>query len=183
MELNFKVVYEIKEGNSWRSKNGVVIKSNIAEDELVECELAKSLVEHLKTKSATLDPDKLLLGFAEAQKRGIEENLEAMDNLTLRAKNVSESMQAELLKTFEDAEGKYKALEEKFEETNNLFANKIKSSIKKIEEDTSKVEEVMKKLTAIDDWKFSNLADALTKILSLVQEDKELVKLVLESKK
>ena len=71
---SFKLVYKITEPSSWRSKDGIDIKSNLADDELIDCRLAKSLVETIKTEAAVLEPDKFILAIAEAQKRVNELN-------------------------------------------------------------------------------------------------------------
>ena len=183
MEMKFDVVYEVGQREGWRGKEGLQIKSNIADDKLVECDISKSLVEHLKKESAILKPDQLLLGFAEAQKRGLEENLEAIDDMSLRVKNSADKIQEQLMKSYEDAEIKYEELEKKFSETRSRFEEKINSTRESIEEDMSKIEEISKKLSDINNFELTRLSDALQKIINLVEHDAEIVKLVLEKKK
>ena len=78
----FNLVYTIEEASSWRGKESIKIKSNLADDKLIECEIAQSLVEYLRKESAVLEPDKFLLSVAEAQKRNLQTLLEDMDNIS-----------------------------------------------------------------------------------------------------
>lgn len=74
MEIKANVVYQIKKGDSWRGKDNIDIKSNL-DEEMVDCRISKSLVDYLIKESAILEPDKLLLNFAECQRRELELNL------------------------------------------------------------------------------------------------------------
>ena len=82
----FELVYTIEAASSWRNKEAIKIKSNLADDKLVDCELSQCLVDYLKTEAAVLDPDKLLLTIAEAQKREIQTSIENMDDMAIQAK-------------------------------------------------------------------------------------------------
>jgi FAD/FMN-containing dehydrogenase len=183
MEMKFDVVYEVTERESWKkSEDNLAIKSNIAGDEMIECDIAKSLVTYLKKESAMLQPDKLLLGFAEAQKRGLEENLENIDDMALRAKNSAGKIKEALYQSYDEAEKQYEELENKFSETRKRFEDKINATRTAIEADMKSIEAMSKKLSEINNFELSRLADALQKILALVEQDKELVKLVLSKK-
>jgi DNA anti-recombination protein RmuC len=183
MEMKFDVVYEIKEREGWRKGEGILIKSNIANDETVECDISKSLVDHLKKESSMLKPDQMLLGFAESQRRGLEENLETIDDMSLRAKNSADKIQETLMKSYEDSEKKYEELEAKFSDTRKRFEEKINATRTSIENDMKKIEEISKKLSEINNYELSHLASALQKVIDLAEQDNELVRLVLSKKR
>lgn len=181
--MNMKVVYTIEKTESWRNKDGIDIKSNIADDKMVECRMAETLVEYLKKESAILEPDKLLLGFAEAQKRGITNTLEDLDNIELNIKNKSDAIQLKLHESCEENEKKYFELEEKFSKTSDKINEKLSGVSGGIENDLKKVDEIFTKLEKINGYKLENLMSTLSKILELVNKDKDLVKMVLEREK
>lgn len=179
----FELIYKIEDGDSWRAKESINIKSNLSEDELIECKIAKSLINKLKTDSALLDPTKLLLSIAETQRRGIQTNLEEMDDLALQAK-VRADKAHEILSTIaEEAEVKYEEIEKKFSATEKRFNEKMTSTAKKIKNDLDKLTEVEEKLKSINNYDLEKLIIALNQLISLVEVDPELVKLVLEYKK
>lgn len=180
--MKVSVVYEIKENDSWRGSEGIKIVSNIATDETVGCEIAKSLVDYLKKESAMLEPDKLLLNLAEAQKRGIQDNLEALDDFEITAKTRSDKVHAKLLKSYEDIEGKYEELQTKFLETSDKFCNTITKSKEKIDKELEYLGDVQQKLMNIDSYSLERLSTTLEKILALCETDSEIMKLVLNHK-
>jgi len=182
MERKVEIVYEIKEGNLWRNDKSLIIKSNIADDELIDCQLSKSLVDLLKKEASILDVDKMLLGFAEAQKRGIEENLEALDEIALKAKNSADKMHQELLKAYDDNEKKYIEIETKMDETKERFSKGINQSTKELGQSIEIAEHVSKRLMEIDNYKLEKLADSVNKIVKLAESDSDLVKLILNYK-
>ena len=182
MDMKLNVVYEITKGDSWRSAEGFAIKSNIADDNLIDCQIAKSLVEHLKEESVMLEPDKLLLSLAEAQKRGIEENINDLDDLELNAKNRADSIHEKLLKTFQDSEKKFEELELKFSETSNRFVDKISKTKDSLDSEVEYLSSVSAKLNKVDGFSLERLSETLKALISLVEKDPELVKLVLENK-
>lgn len=183
MEMKLNVVYEIKDPDSYRNKKGLNIKSNIADDELVDCQIAKSLVDHLKKESAILEPDKLILGFAEAQKRGIQENLESLDDLELNAQNKSKTIHEKMIKLFDDSETKFEELDKKFSETQRRFDGKIESTRKSLEKNMEYLNSVSEKLSNVDSYSLERLSDTLKKIIELVEKDSKIVSLVLNHKK
>lgn len=183
MERKIDVVYEIEKSSSWRSEEGVDIKSNITSDELIYCRLSKSLIDVLKKESAMLDPDKLLLGFAEAQKRGIECKIEALNDLELRTKNIADTVQEKLVKAYEDSEKKYDELEEKFSEISDKFSKKVETTKDSLEKQMKYLTSVSEKLNAIDNYGLEKLTGTLKQLISLVEQDPEIVKLVLNNKK
>lgn len=179
---SFELTYTIEEDSSWRGKDGIKIKSNLADDKLINCEIAKSLVDHLKTESATLDPDKFLLAISEAQKREIQTSLENMD-MALQAKIHSDKAHEILSTISSDAEERYSEIEKKFSETEKRFTEKMNSTSEKIKKDLAVLTEVVAKLTAIYDWKLKNLTESLAQVTTLFEKDPELMKLVLEFKR
>jgi ElaB/YqjD/DUF883 family membrane-anchored ribosome-binding protein len=179
MNMNFKVVYAIENGDSWE-KDSIRIKSNIADDELITCRLSKSLVEHLKKESAVLEPDKLLLGFAEAQKREIEENLKGLTDIELNIKNLSDSIHQKLIESCDEHEKKYFELEKKFEETSKKINEKLSGTKQALDKDVEKVGKVYESLKKINEYGLGNLIQSVEKVLELAEKDKELAKLVLE---
>lgn len=178
---SFELVYTIEKDTSWRH-NKILIKSNLADDELVDCRLAQSLVNHLKKESAILKVDQFLLNIAEAQKRGIQTSLEDLDDMALQAKIHADKVHEILSSIAEESEEKYFELEKKFSETEKRFNERMKTTAENIKEDLAKMSEVEKKLTSINNYSLSNLIEALNKIVSLAEKDPELVKLVLNHK-
>jgi len=182
MDLKVDVVYEIKQGESWRSEKGIDIKSNIDKDELIDCRIAKSLVNYLLKESVVLEPDKLLLSIAEAQRRDIQLNLESLDDMTLNAKTMADKAHQNMLQTFEDNESRYAELRDKFEEVRGKFSEKILATSKDLEKDIKKAEDLSARLKEIDNYSLERISNTLTQILELVKQDPELVKLVLNYK-
>lgn len=180
MEMNMKVVYTIGKSDSWDSKDSISIKSNIADDKLIKCQMSKTLVEHLKKESVFLEPDKLLLGFAEAQKREIQENLKGLTDIELNIKNLSDSIHQKLIESSEKHEKKYFELEEKFSETSKKIKEKLSDTKQSLDEDVEKVDKIYEKLRKINDYGLGNLITSVSKILELAEKDKDLAKLVLE---
>ena len=178
----FNLIYTIEEAASWRSKEAIKIKSNLADDKLIECEIAKSLVDYLKKESATLEPDKFLLTIAETQKRGIETILEELTNIELQAKANADKVHEILLNIEEETENKYSEIETKFSATSKRFNDKMKATAENIKNDLTKLSDVEAKLTAIDSWKLEKLTESLKQLVKLVESDKDLVKLVLDHK-
>ena len=183
MDMKFDVIYEVKERESWRGKEGIKIQSNIAGDELVECDISKSLVEYIKKESAILKPDQIILGFAEAQRRGIEDNLKSLDDVSLRVKNLSEESHKRLMDSYNDLEEKYYELEKKFNETKNRFQNNIQDTSAAINEQIKSIDQVSEKLSKVDNYGLERLVNTLNKVIELVNSDKEIVRLVLDMKK
>ena len=183
MEQTFKVTYTINKSESWRSKEGIEIKSNIADDELIDCRLAKSLVDYLKTKSAVLEPDKLLLTIAETQRRGLQTILEEMEDTALQAKTNADKAHEIIIKSTEESEKRFLEIEKKFSNVQKLFNDKIKATSKTIDADVEKIIVLKDKLDTINNFDLSVLADTLRKIVTLTAEDPELVRLVLDHKK
>lgn len=179
----FELTYTIKESSSWRGKDGIKIESNLSGEKMIECELAQSLVETLKTEAALLDPDKLILSIAEAQKREIQTALENMDDMAIQAK-VHADKAYEILSTIaEDAETKYAEMEKKFSDTEKRFKDKMIATSESIKTHLEKLSAVDEKLAKIDNWKLEHLAETLKQIIKLAEADPELVKLVLSYKK
>jgi hypothetical protein len=179
----FELVYTIEAASSWRGKESIKIKSNIADDKLVDCELSQSLVDYLKKEAVILDPDKLLLTIAEAQKREIQTNLENMDDMAIQAKVHAEKAHKILTTISEEAEKKYEEIEKKFSDTEKRFKDKMVSTSESIKTHLEKLSSIEEKLTKIDNWKLEKLTESIQQIIKLVKTDPELVKLVLDYKK
>jgi len=179
----FTLAYRIEPGDSWRDKNSINIKSNLAEDKMLECKLSESLVEYLKKEAVVLEPDKLILTIAEAQKREIQTVLESMDDMAIQAK-VHADKAHEILSTIaEESEKKYEEIEKKFSATEKRFKDKMISTSESIKTHIEKLSAIEEKLTKIDNWKLEKLTASLKQITELVEADPELVKLVLDYKK
>jgi len=183
VEMKMKVVYEIKEGESWRGSEGLDIKSNIADDKMVDCRLAKTLVEYLKKEAVALEPDKMLLRIAEAQKREIELNLEALDDMALQSKSRAAKVQEKILERGIESEQKYEEFSKKFKDISQKFRSEVDSTSESLKKDMEKVENLSKKLSEIDNYGLENLSKTLEKIIALASEDSELLKIVLDYKK
>lgn len=180
---SFKLAYKITETNSWRDSSGIDIKSNMADDELIDCRLAKSLVETLKTESATLEPDQFILAIAEAQKREIETSLKDMDDMAIQAK-VHADKAHEILSTItNESEEKYLEIEKKFSVTEARFNEKLKTTAASIKKSMEKLATVEEKLNKINNFSLERITEVLKQLNQLVSTDPELVKLVLEHKK
>lgn len=175
--------YKIEEKENWKKQKTVKIKSNLADDQLVECEIAESLINSLLEKSVALESDKFILMIAEAQKREIQLNIEQMDEMAVQAKIHSDKVQDILLNISEDAEVKFAELEEKFSDTEKRFKLKIESVTETIQKDLSKLSLIEEKLNKIDNWSLEKLTDTLNKLITLANSDPELMKLVLNYKK
>lgn len=179
IEMNFT----ISERESWRSKEGLQIKSNLADDKMVECDLSKILVDELKEKSAIFDPDKFLLTVAETQKREITSNLEAMDEMALQSKVHADKAQELMLIAYNDSEEKYLELEKKFSETEKRFREKMSATTSTIETEMEKLTSVEKKLSSINEFSLERLSNTIEKLIKLAELDPDLVKLVFDHKK
>ena len=176
------ITYKITETDSWRSKEGINIKSNLAEDKLIDCQLAESLVTELKEKAHLLDADKLLLSFAEAQKRGIQDNLEALNDLELAAKNHSDSIHQKLMETEEDLEQKYDELAEKFQTVTAKFDKNLTATTEKLTQQIENVKTIEKSLASINTYSFEAVIKTFNDLLKIINKDPELVKLVFKHK-
>jgi len=179
---NIAITYKIEKSSSWRSEKGFDIKSNLADDKLIECQLAKSLVDELKEKSVMLEPDKLLLSFAEAQKRGIQDNLEALNDFDLAAKNYASSIHEKLLKTEEDFEVKYTELQEKFVTITNKFESEILKTTKKLTAQVELINNFETTLNKVDTHSMDSIATTMEKVLTLLKKDPELVNIIFKHK-
>ena len=179
----FDLVYTIEKASSWRNKEAIQIKSNLAEDKLIECELAESLIEYLKTESVILEPDKLLLTIAEAQKRDVQTSIESLDDMSIQAKIHADKAHEILSTIAEESEEKYFKIEKTFSDTEKRFNAKMKSTAENIKQDLTILTAVEEKLKAIDNWQLTKLTEALQQVVKLAEVDPELVKLVLNYKK
>ena len=179
----FELTYTIKEASSWRGKEAIKIESNLSGEKMIDCELAQSLVETLRTEAAVLDPDKLILSIAEAQKRELQTALENMDDMAIQAKVHADKAYEILSNISEEAEIKYAEMEKKFSDTEKRFKDKMISTSESIKTHLEKLTAVEEKLTKIDNWKLEKLSEALKQLTKLVEDDPELVKLVLDYKK
>lgn len=180
--MEIKVVYKIKESTSWRSEEGIDIESNIANDKLIDCQIAESLVNKIKKDATLLDSDKLLLSFAEAQTRGIKDNLSALTDLELSAKNHADSVQASLLKSMDNHEEQYEELYKKFSSITEKFNKGINKSAEKINESIASIKTVEEQVSKLNSYKLDSLMSTLENLSSLVDRDSDLVKLVLAYK-
>lgn len=178
----FQLSYTIEEASSWKGKEAIRIKSNLADDKLIDCEIAQSLIEVLKTESAILEPDKLILAIAEAQKREIATSLENMDDMAIQAKVHADKAHQILLDIAIAAEEKYAEIEKKFSDTEKLFNKKITDTAEKIKKDLEKLSAVEEKISSINNWSLEKLIDSLDRLIKLADADPELVKLVLDHK-
>jgi len=179
----FTLAYRIEPGDSWRDKNSINIKSNLADDKMLECRLSESLVEYLKKEAAILEPDKLILTIAEAQKREIQTVLENMDDMAIQAK-VHADKAHEILSTIaEESETKYEEIEKKFSDTEKRFKDKMLSTAENIKTHMEKLSVIDEKLTKIDNWSLEKLTETLKQLIKIIEVDPELVKLVLDYKK
>jgi len=178
----FQLSYTIEATSSWKSKEAIRIKSNLSDDKLIECEIAQSLVETLKTESAILEPDKLILAIAEAQKREIATSLENMDNMAIQAKVHADKAYQVLSDIAIASEEKFSEIEKKFTDTEKLFNKKMTDTAEKIKKDLEKLSAVEEKLIKIDNWKLEALTENLNVLIKLIEKDKDLVKLVLDFK-
>ena len=179
----FELSYKIEQGRSWKGENSISIKSNLSDDKLIECEIAESLVLSLKSESALLEPDKLVLAIAEAQKREIQTNLEALNDMAIQAKVNSDKAHEILSSIAEEAEVKYAEIEKKFTETEKRFNEKMKSTAEKIKQDLEHLSSVEEKLSKINNYSLERLGETLKQLIKIVEADPELVKLVLDHKK
>ena len=179
---SFKLAYKIEEGPSWKGPDAITIKSNLADDELVDCQLAKSLVETLKKESAVLEPDKLILAIAEAQKRQIVTSLEQMDDMAIHAKVHADKAHQILLDSATEAEEKYDELEKTFSATEKRFNTKLTNTAESIKADAEKLSIVEERLSKINNYSLDKLIETLSKLIQLAESDAELVKLVLDHK-
>lgn len=179
----FTLAYKIEPNESWRDKNSIKIKSNLADDKMLECSLSESLVEYLKKEAVILEPDKLLLTIAEAQKREVQTALENMDDMAIQAKVHADKAYEILSNISEESDKKYNEIEKKFSDTEKRFKDKMIATSESIKLHLEKLTFVEEKLTKIDEWKLTKLAEAVQKIITLAEADPELVKLVLDYKK
>jgi len=179
----FDLVYTIEKASSWRSKEAIKIKSNLADEKLVECEIAQSLVKYLKTESAVLEPDKLLLTIAETQKREVQTSIESLNDMSIQAKVNADKAHEILSSIAVDAEEKYDEIEKKFSITEKRFNGKMKATSEKIKQDLTILTEVEETLKTIDNWQLTKLTEALQQVVKLVESEPELLKLVLNYKK
>ena len=182
MELKTNVVYQIKKGDSWRGKDSIDIKSNL-DEEMIDCKISKSLVDYLIKESAMLEPDKMLLNFAECQRREIELNLESLDDVTLRFKTYAEEANKRISEAYEENEKQRDELEKKFNTTVKKFKTGIAESEESIKQNTSSLIAVSDMLTKIDSYGLNNLMETLKTLNRLIEKDRELVTLVLANKK
>lgn len=182
MEIKTNVVYQIRKGDSWRGKDNIDIKSNL-DEEMVDCRISKSLVDYLIKESAILEPDKLLLNFAECQRRELELNLESLDDVTLRFKTYAEDANKRIMAAYEDSEKQRDELEKKFNATVKKFKNGIVESEDSIKQNMATLQIYSDSLTKIDNYGLDNLLKTIATLNSLIDKDRDLVKLVLEQKK
>jgi uncharacterized protein YukE len=178
----FEVSYTIGERESWRSKDGLQIKSNIADDKLVECDISQSLVDHLKEQSALFDPDKFLLTIAEAQKREIASNIEAMEDMALQMKVHSDKTHQIVMDAADEAESKYLEIEKKFSDTQDRFTEKMQTTAIAINSSMKELTSVEEKLSTINQFSLERLTKTINSLLELVKLDPDLVKMVLDHK-
>jgi hypothetical protein len=178
----FELVYTIEKSGSWRSEKGLDIKSNLSDDELVDCRIASSLVKDMKEGAVLLEPDKLLLGFAEAQKRGIQDNLAALNEFELTAKNNADSVHQKLLTLENESETKYNELLEKFSAITNSFDEKINKVSEKLIKQLDVIKAFDEKFKTINAWSFDTVSESISKVLTLIEKDPELVKIVFKNK-
>lgn len=182
MEIKTNVVYQIKKGDSWRGKDNIDIKSNL-DEEMVDCRISKSLVDYLIKESAILEPDKLLLNFAECQRREIELNLKSLDEVTLRFKTYGEEANKRILEAYEENEKQRDDIEKKFNTTVKRLKASISESEESIKQNTKSLSDISDMLLKIDSYGLNNIMETLKTLNSIIEKDGELVKLVLEHKK
>ena len=178
----FELSYKIEQGKSWKGENSISIKSNLLDDKLIECELPESLILSLKSEAALLEPDKLVLAIAEAQKREIQTSIEALNDMALQAKVNSDKAHEILSSIAEEAEIKYVEIEKKFTETEKRFTEKMKSTAENIKKDLEKLSSVEEKLIKINSYSLDHLSETLKQLIKIIETDPELVKLVLDHK-
>jgi len=178
----FSLVYKIEPGDSWEDKNSIRIKSNLADDKLIRCQLSESLIEALKKEAVILEPDKLILTIAEAQRREIRTAIEGMDDMAIQAKVHSDKAHEILSTIVEEAELKYEEIEKRFSDTEKRFKDKMISTASSIKTHLEVLSTVEEKLIKIDNWKLDHLNESLTNLIKLVEHDQDLVKLVLDFK-
>ncbi len=182
MEMTFELCYTIVDRDSWRSKEGLKIKSNLADDESVECDLPASLVKQLKEGAVTLEADRLLLSIAEAQKRAIETSYEELNDMALQAKVNSDAAYEALNTIALDTETKYEALEKTFSTTEKRFKKSIEATTTEIKQSVDSLFDVNDILLNLDRYSLKSLTETIKELFKLAEKDAELMKLVLNYK-
>lgn len=172
MEIKTNVVYQIKKGDSWRGKDNIDIKSNL-DEAMVDCRISKSLVDYLIKESAILEPDKLLLNFAECQRRELELNLESLDEVTLRFKTYGEEANRRILESYEENEKQRDELEKKFNATVKKFKTVISESEESIKQNTKSLSDISDMLSKVDNYRLDNLMETLKTLNSIIEKDWE----------
>jgi len=179
-EFKTDIIYKIEETNDYMGK-GMQIKSNLTDDDLQSCKISKSLVDYLLKNSATLEPDKLLITFAEAQKRQLELELENLDDLTLSAKAKAD----DFFNKRSELENSYEEKFAEFEKSCSSASEKVHSRLERdsnaINSQIEKMEGLSKKIRNIDDYKLEQISKSISLLLDLINKDEKLVKLVLEN--
>lgn len=177
------VKYTIEEEDSWRSQKGFKIKSNIADDELIECRLAKSLVDYLKKESVILEPDKLLVKLAECQKRNLESTIEGLDDIELKIQTqtsrVSESIKDACL-TYEAEKEK---LYDRMDKSINSLSNKLDKANNKIDKESQKLFDLRKTINNLDDSTLDRIITTIEGLSRLIEKDKDLAEIVFSNYK
>jgi len=182
METTFKLVYTIEERDSWRNKQGLKIKSNLVDDELIDCDIAESLITQLKEGSAMLEADKLLLGIAEAQKRAIETSYQELTDMALQAKVNADTAHKTLIAITLEAENKYEEMEKVFSATEQRFKKHIIETTKEIKQSIKQLADLKSSIIDINTYSLDKLTETLKQLIKLTETDPELVKLVLNHK-
>jgi len=176
------IVYNINDEKNYNynrsEQKGITIKSNIADDELIECDISKTLVEKLLKESSSLKPDQLLLEFAELQKRGIESSIENLGSveLELKAKSgkINEALE-ELLKDFDDKS--CESLEKIWEKMETMQSD-ILDRFKEFKPMIDKLESIKKSTDNINNWQMNNFSESLDKLIKIQNENPELLKFI-----
>ena len=177
--MSFEITYIIKEISDYMGKKNV-IESNIKE-EMVKWEISKSLSDKLLDKACVYAPQQLLVEYAEMQKRGLEIEIEHLDDLELTIKTktdkIKESLESALTKQEEVFEEKKKEIYESV----NKFREIVRENADQIQEIVEPVNQAKKTIDSLDSHALRSFFETVSDIIKISNNNPKLLSFIVEN--
>lgn len=179
--MELKLTYTVHQKiNSWNDTPG--IKSNLADDDTVRWEIAKSLSDALLAADAAHGPEKLLLEIAECKRREIQAEIENMDDVALVLQAKTDQISQMFDKMIAAHNEALDAKRVEFNAAVDGLADKIEEALDGLDKKvTEPLKRVMGVLDGINDYKVQKFTRMLADIATLQREQPELLDFVVNN--
>lgn len=179
MGKTIEIVYTVKPKGEKDWQNNKIV-SNV-EEKSVTWEIPESLSKEIIEKSNDGLEARLLLEYAEMQKRNLQYEIEGLDNLELTIKtktdSVKQMLESVLIEQDKVFESKHKEINEKI----NKFEDMVENSTKQIKNISKPIDEFSATISKINAWGVKDFFETIEVISKLQEKNPNLMKFIIDN--